>query len=107
MIHKEEVITKTRLIKLADNKPIPDVVYDGSGPVFFNHIYVTLNVSVLVNGLIQQPKPRHACMEHGYWCPKQIREQGLSSLLAYWSVKVVTRYRKIKKWLDDSFKLNV
>lgn len=56
--------------------------------IYFDHIYhisgFAISRMVANDGLDhKQPDSRHACMEHSYWCPKQLQEQGLGSIVAY------------------------
>lgn len=53
----------------------------------FQHVYYsngfTISAALSSDGKTHRPKQTHACMQHGYWCEKQIKEEGLSIIVTY------------------------
>ncbi len=66
--------------------------------VYFRHIYYSNGFSISramsADGKEHVPESKHACMQSGYWCYKQIKEQGIKTIISYLYVNTIGRMRR-------------
>jgi len=58
----------------------------------FEHVYFisgfAISEAIAKNGTGGKPKSKHACMECGYWCNKNILDTGLGTIPKYFALKI-------------------
>lgn len=88
---------------LANGFELNDPAFEAetTGTAYFRHIYYSNGFAIskrfLPKGTKEDYRPtsRHACLDNGYFCIKQIKEEP-SKLLIYIVVKIYNSLRKIK-----------